>query len=153
MNSASKKHSPLQSSSSSSSTSKNDSHKSKNESHKSKNESHKSKNIKSNITFSTNSINSSSTPLTPIPEQNTTYYPGVSAETVKEAENYLVPRSNEEEMPIQIEIQDNVKYYNLEVIFNSFYPENSLSIAKDKSKEEREKKGIKDNSFVYGEIV
>ena len=75
MNSVSKKHSPLKSSSSSSSTSKNDSHKSKNDSHKSKNESHKSKNIKSNITFSTNSINSSSTPLTPIPDQNTTYYP------------------------------------------------------------------------------
>ena len=45
------------------------------------------------------------------------------------------------------------KFFNLQVIFNSFYPENSLSIAKDKSKEEREKKGIKDNSFVYGEIV
>ena len=56
-------------------------------------------------------------------------------------------------MPIKIEIKDQIKYYKLEKIFNSFYSEESLSIAKDKSREEREKKGIKDSSFVYGEIV
>ena len=56
-------------------------------------------------------------------------------------------------MPIKIEKETNIKYYNLEKIFNTFYSENSLSIAKDKSREERENKGITDNSFVYGEIV
>ena len=56
-------------------------------------------------------------------------------------------------MPIKIEKETNIKYYNLEQIFNTFYSENSLSIAKDKSREERENKKINDNSFVYGEIV
>ena len=56
-------------------------------------------------------------------------------------------------MPIKIEKRDSLRYYKLEKIFNSFFKEDSLSTAKDKSREEREKKGIKDSSFVYGEIV
>ena len=77
----------------------------------------------------------------------------LTKEEIKEAEKYFLPKSNEEDMPIKIEIKDQIKYYKLEKIFNSFYTEDSLSIAKDKSREEREKKGIKDSSFVYGEIV
>ena len=77
----------------------------------------------------------------------------LTTEEIKEAEKYFLPKSNEEDMPIKIEINDQIKYYKLEKIFNSLYTEDSLSIAKDKSRAEREKKGIKDSSFVYGEIV
>ena len=47
----------------------------------------------------------------------------------------------------------NIRYYNLENIFNTFYPIDSLPIAKEVSKEERRYKKIKDPSFTYGEIV
>ncbi len=38
-------------------------------------------------------------------------------------------------------------------MFNSFFPEDSLSIAKEKSIKERDSKHINDSSFTYGEIV
>ena len=120
------------------------------------NKSIKNSNLKSNsksksksISFNTNSINSSSSTII----KSSSGYSNISPQIIKEAENYFLPRNNEEEIPFPIEIQINVKYYNLEQIFNCFYPENSLSIAKDKSKEEREKKGITDKSFIYGEVV
>ena len=47
----------------------------------------------------------------------------------------------------------NIRYYNLENIFNSFYPADSLPIAKNIAREERLNKKIKDQSFTYGEIV
>ena len=103
------------------------------------------------MSFNTNSINSSNSSSTLIKSSNE--YSNISPQIIKAAENYFLPRNNEEEIPFPIEIQINVKYYNLEQIFNCFYPENSLSIAKDKSKEEREKKGITDKSFIYGEVV
>ena len=56
-------------------------------------------------------------------------------------------------MPIAISPELNKKYYNIESIYNTFYTKNSISIAKEKSKEERENKRINDDSFVYGEIV
>ena len=103
------------------------------------------------MSFNTNSINSSNSSSTLIKSSNE--YSNISPQIIKAAENYFLPRNNEEEIPFPIEIQINVKYYNLEQIFNCFYPENSLSIAKDKSREEREKKGITDKSFIYGEVV
>ena len=72
---------------------------------------------------------------------------------IEKPESYFYPKIMEEEMPIAISPELNKKYYNIESIYNTFYTKNSISIAKEKSKEEREKKGIKDNSFVYGEIV
>jgi len=118
------------------------------------NKSIKNSNLKSNsksksISFNTNSINSSSSTII----KSSSGYSNISPQIIKEAENYFLPRNNEEEIPFPIEIQINVKYYNLEQIFNCFYPENSLSIAKDKSREEREKKGITDKLFIYGEVV
>ena len=118
------------------------------------NKSIKNSNLKSNsksksISFNTNSINSSSSTII----KSSSGYSNISPQIIKAAENYFLPRNNEEEMPFPIEIQTNVKYYNLEQIFNCFYPENSLSIAKDKSREERENKGITDKSFIYGEVV
>ena len=58
-----------------------------------------------------------------------------------------------EENPIILDKWTNIRYYNLELIFDSFYPLTSLAIAKNTSKEERIAKKIKDNSFTYGEIV
>ena len=58
-----------------------------------------------------------------------------------------------EENPIILDKWTNIRYYNLQLIFDSFYPLTSLSIAKNASKEERIAKKIKDTSFTYGEIV
>ena len=58
-----------------------------------------------------------------------------------------------EENPKIFDKWTNIRYYNLELIFNSFYPLTSLAIAKNTSKEERIARKIKDNSFTYGEIV
>ena len=67
--------------------------------------------------------------------------------------NYFLSRAEEEETPIIIDEETSTKYYNLEVLFNSFFPNDSLSIAKEKSKEERDSKRINDSSFTYGEVV
>ena len=69
------------------------------------------------------------------------------------ASNYFSSISEDEENPIIIDPQTSIKYYHLEQLFNSFFPNESFSIAKDKSIEEREKKHILDSSFTYGEIV
>ena len=52
-----------------------------------------------------------------------------------------------------VEEETAKRYYALEEVFNSFFPDNSLSIAKSKSIEERDSKHINDSSFTYGEIV
>ena len=96
-------------------------------------------------------MNSKKLSITIIPDQNPLSI--ISKDELIEAETYFNPQTSEEDMRIKIEKETNIKYYNLEKIFNTFYSENSLSIAKDKSREERENKGITDNSFVYGEIV
>jgi len=66
---------------------------------------------------------------------------------------YFAPQSEEEESPIIIDAETSRKYYKLEELFNSFFQKGSLSLAKEKSKQEREDKHIKDISFTYGEIV
>ena len=71
----------------------------------------------------------------------------------QEGANYFANQNAEEESPIIIDPETSIKYYNLEKIFNSFFPEDSLSIAKDKSIKERDSKHINDSSFTYGEIV
>jgi hypothetical protein len=71
----------------------------------------------------------------------------------QDASNYFASRSEDEENPIMIEPEASIKYFQLEQIFNSFFPNDSLSIAKEKSKEERDSKRINDSSFTYGEIV
>lgn len=71
----------------------------------------------------------------------------------EEAKNYFKSQLEEEDNPIELEITTNIRYYNLEIVFNSFYPVDSLPIAKDISKEERVFKKIKDPSFTYGEVV
>ena len=58
-----------------------------------------------------------------------------------------------EENPIILDKWTNIRYYNLELIFDTFYPLTSLAIAKNTSKEERIARKIKDKSFTYGEIV
>ena len=71
----------------------------------------------------------------------------------EEAKTYFENRVDDEENPIQLGITTNIRYYNLENVFNSFYPIDSLPIAKNISREERINKKIKDPSFTYGEIV
>lgn len=71
----------------------------------------------------------------------------------EEAKRYFDNRVDDEENPIQLGITTNIRYYNLENVFNSFYPVDSLPIAKNISREERINKKLKDPSFTYGEIV
>jgi hypothetical protein len=66
---------------------------------------------------------------------------------------YFLSRTEEEENPIIIDEEISTKYFHLEQLFNSFFPNDSLSIAKEKSKEERDSKRINDSSFTYGEVV
>ena len=66
---------------------------------------------------------------------------------------YFENKMDNEEYPVKIEEYTNIRYYNLEIIFNTFYPIDSLSKAKNISKKERESKNIEDTSFTYGEIV
>ncbi len=71
----------------------------------------------------------------------------------QDASNYFASRTEEEETPFIIDPETSIKYYQLEQIFNSFFPNDSLKIAKEKSKEERDSKRINDSSFTYGEAV
>ena len=73
--------------------------------------------------------------------------------TSLQPEKYFDPIIPEEENPIQIDEETCKTYQRLESIFNSFFPKNSLQLAKEKSKEERDTKRINDTSFAYGEIV
>ena len=70
----------------------------------------------------------------------------------QEGANYFANQTAEEESPIIVDAETSIKYYNLEKVFNSFFPENSLSIKKNSIKE-RDSKHINDSSFTYGEIV
>jgi hypothetical protein len=69
------------------------------------------------------------------------------------AKTYFNSRVPEEENPIKLEVSTNIRYYNLELVFDSFYPIDSISRAKETSKKERSLKKLKDPSFTYGEIV
>jgi len=74
----------------------------------------------------------------------------------QEGANYFSNQSkedNKEENPIIVEPESAIKYFNLEKVFNTFFPERSLSIAKEKSTQERDSKHINDSSFTYGEVV
>ena len=71
----------------------------------------------------------------------------------QEAVNYFNSRTEDEENPVIIDQDTSIKYFQLEQLFNSFFPNDSLSLAKEKSKEERDSKRINDSSFTYGEIV
>ena len=70
----------------------------------------------------------------------------------EDAKKYFI-KNIKDENPIILDKYTNIRYYNLEIIFESFYPLTSLAIAKNTSREERISKKIKDNSFTYGEIV
>ena len=67
--------------------------------------------------------------------------------------NYFASQSKDEDCPISIDRETSKRYFQLEKIFNTFFPSDYLSIAKEKSREERDTKHIKDSSFTYGEIV
>ena len=66
---------------------------------------------------------------------------------------YFSPRSDEEMMPVEVDETTNFKQCGREKIYNFYYADNSLSIAKESSKNEREEKKLNDNSFIYGEVV
>ena len=70
-----------------------------------------------------------------------------------EETNYFEKISKDEDSPFFIEADISIRYSKLEKIFNSFFPNDYLSIAKEQSKQERDAKNINDISFSYGEIV
>ena len=71
----------------------------------------------------------------------------------EEAKNYFTSKSEDDETPLVLNIPTQIRYYNLENFYNSFYPIDSLTIAKDFSKKEREEKQILDPTFTYSETV
>ena len=66
---------------------------------------------------------------------------------------YFDNRVSEEDNPINLPAEVHQKYEELDLLFEELFDENSLHFAKQSSKEERDKKGLDDSSFVYGEIV
>lgn len=66
---------------------------------------------------------------------------------------YFDNRVQEEENPISLAVDVHQKYEEMDLLFEEFFGENSLHDAKQFSKEERDKKGLEDSSYVYGEIV
>ena len=71
----------------------------------------------------------------------------------EDASVYFASRSKDEDYPITIDEETSKRYFNLEKVYDSFFTKDSLSIAKEKSKAERNSKQISDSSFTYGEIV
>ena len=67
--------------------------------------------------------------------------------------NYFEKKSKDEDSPFYIEPDMSIRYSQIEKIFNSFFPSDYLTIAKEKSKQERDSKNINDISFTYGEVV
>ena len=66
---------------------------------------------------------------------------------------YFASQSKDEDYPIILNPEISKRYFKLEKLFNSFFPSDYLSLAKEKSKEERDNKNIIDSSFTYWEIV
>ena len=71
----------------------------------------------------------------------------------KEGEKYFASQSKDEDYPIVIDEETSKRYFKLEKIFNSFFSNEMLSLAKEKLRAERDSKQIIDSSFTYGEIV
>jgi hypothetical protein len=80
---------------------------------------------------------------------------------VKLSPSYFEKQTLEEDVPCTVDSQVQLKYQQLDELYEKFFSESSLSYAKvnlqintqQSSKEERDKKGLNDSSFVYGEIV
>jgi hypothetical protein len=70
-----------------------------------------------------------------------------------EAEKFLEKQHLEEDEPISIEGSLSTHYYKLNSIFESFFPDDSLNLAKYTSKAEREQKSLNDSNYIYGEVV
>ena len=73
--------------------------------------------------------------------------------TSEDDSHYFASKSKDEDYPFSINAEVSKRYSQLEKLFNSFFPNDYLSLAKEKSKEERDSKQIIDSSFTYGEIV
>jgi len=73
--------------------------------------------------------------------------------TSEEDPTYFSAQSKDEDSPLNLNVEVSKRYSKLEKLFNSFFPKDYLSLAKEKSKEERDSKHINDSSFTYGEIV
>jgi hypothetical protein len=67
--------------------------------------------------------------------------------------NYFDSRVPEEESPVKLSADIQQKYEELDLLFEDFFDENGLHVAKQSSKEERDTKKLDDSSYVYGEIV
>ncbi|MCQ2818220.1 MAG: hypothetical protein MJ252_13215 [archaeon] len=78
------------------------------------------------------------------------YYPGM--DDLPRDSDYFKNKENEDSV-LDLTEDQNVKYAKIDKLYNTFFVENSLSIAKESSKDERDQKSINDSSFVYGEVV
>lgn len=77
----------------------------------------------------------------------------MTTQDIEENASYFSPQTMDESMPILLDKTINIKYSKLEKIFDYYYHADSLLRAKASSLEERNSKELRDNSFVYGEIV
>jgi hypothetical protein len=66
---------------------------------------------------------------------------------------YFDKRVGEEDSPIEVNNEKQYMYERLDGFFEQIFDENSLNVAKQSSKEERDKKTLNESSYVYGEIV
>jgi len=66
---------------------------------------------------------------------------------------YFDKRVAEEDSPIEVKDEKQNKYERLDAFFEKIFDENSLNVAKQSSKEERDSKALNESSYVYGEIV
>ena len=87
------------------------------------------------------------------PSQTPPSQPQIVINIDESAKTYFNSRVPDEENPVLLGVSTNIRYYNLEILFDTFYPIDSISRAKDTSKKERLIKKLKDPSFTYGEIV
>lgn len=66
---------------------------------------------------------------------------------------YFDKKSLEEDHIIKCSDEVQEQYLKIDHYFQNFFDNQSLQHAKEKSKSERDLKGLTDTSFVYGEVV
>ena len=73
-------------------------------------------------------------------------------ERKKYNEHYFEPEDAFENYPCEIDLETQEKFEKLEKYFSKFYHNEVLEKAKKEAKEESEKKKLKKENFVYGEV-
>ena len=87
-----------------------------------------------------------------IPEKNEKP-DSIEEEHIPMQSNYFDRRVDEEDEPVVVDEENQIKCEVLDDMFEDFFEDDFLCIAKQNSKLERDTKKLNDSSFVYGEIV